>query len=162
MVSRLSLLPHSSRGNQVKKNVAFGYLQYLIDVDNVCQYARADITDVHLILNGKMEEGVETSPGYLWKMRALFDEHYLMLNVVRLIDVIAGNEATDYNNNEKLAALGYMKGELASYSRKLKDDASHTDASRVKEVISQATTRWKILNDRNSEFAAKASKSTKK
>ena len=41
-----------------------------------------------------------------------------------------------------------MRARLFEYSNRLREDARETDLSKVKEAISQLTSKWKIMRDR--------------
>jgi hypothetical protein len=58
----------------------------IVDPESMQLFTRADITDVYKMVKGNLA-----------KFRALYDYHYVMLDVIRLIDTVMGNESLDYS-----------------------------------------------------------------
>ena len=63
-------------------------------------------------------------------------EHYAMMNMIRLIDMIVGNEPEDYRP-DLIEAQKQMLELLSEISKKLSDDGRNIDPSQVKEIIAQ-------------------------
>merc|ERR1719414_201733 len=94
MVRRLQLLPFSARGNQIKKNVAYLYLQHILmtglkgEEVRLSLYPRAGICDVMNLLEDKNILANFKTYGRM--------EYYVMMSMIRLIDMITGSEREDF------------------------------------------------------------------
>ena len=73
-------------------------------------------------------------------------EHYAMMNMIRLIDMIVGNEPEDYETKELVEAQKQMIELLSEISKKLPDDYLNIDKSQLQEFIKQVTNRWKNIH----------------
>ena len=142
MVNRIRLLPPTFRGNQVKKILAFMCLQQIIDPSNIDLTPTANINDAANILSRNRH-----------KFEALFDEHYIMINVIRLLDQIAGCEPLiDYVGKENRDGLEKVERILADYeAKKLKRHNAEAEPSRVKELLQQVNAKWKMMKQTSTE-----------
>ncbi len=159
MVARLQLIPPSYRGNQVKKNVAYLHLQqllnngmagndsinfprvrnfYLLFSDKILLATRADIGDAFSVL---------TKNNVL--LGRLFDEHYTMFNVVRLLDMLAGAEPEDYTRR-KCEHLNCVRDFLNNYAQK-NWKRTEEDTSTLNELLAQVISKWSIIQSRHTE-----------
>ena len=180
MVRRLQLLPLTARGNQIKKNVAFLYLQYMLETpklslryvmlnesENANFHISSDITDVMEMLKTEYEEkdGIKISVRANFKALAK-SEHYAALNMIRLIDMIVGNEPEDYETKELVDAQKEMIELLSEISKKLLDDYLNIDKSQLQEFIRQVTNRWKNIHRKKANestvFSTSSSRDKKK
>merc|ERR1712020_554152 len=120
MVYRIRLLPPTFRGNQVKKILAYMCLQQIIDPSNIDLQPTANINDA-----------AETLIKNRYKFEALQDEHYIMMNIIRLLDEIAGCEPLiDYVGKEKREGLEKVKNIFLDYeAKKLKRNNAEVDPS---------------------------------
>ena len=136
MVNRIRLLPPTFRGNQVKKILAFMCLQQIIDPSNIDLTPTANINDAANTLTRNRH-----------KFEALFEENYIMISVIRLLDQIAGNEPLiDYVGKEKREGLEKVERILTDYeAKKLKRHNAEADPSRVKELLQQVNAKWKMM-----------------
>ena len=99
-------------------------------------YFRADIGDVMNLLEDR-------------NVRANFKiygkrEYYVMMSMIRLIDMITGSEREDYKP-ELVEKQKKMHTLLQDISKKLSDDPRNVDPSMVKEIVAQVTARWTIM-----------------
>ena len=142
MVNRIRYLPPTFRGNQVKKILAFMCLQQLIDPSNIDLTPIANINDAATTLSKNRH-----------KFEALFDEHYIMINIIRLLDIIAGSEPLiDYVGKEKREGLAAVEKILLDYeAKKLKRQNAEADPSRVKELLQQVNAKWKMMKKTSTE-----------
>lgn len=91
----------------------------------------------------------------LVNFRVLLREDYVMFNVIRMIDWVIGIEPEDFSN-VMLPKIEAIKYRLFEYCKTLKPDTTQTDRARVKELIMQLESKWKILRHRTEEcFFAK-------
>jgi hypothetical protein len=136
MVNRIRILPPTFRGNQVKKILAFMCLQQIIDPSNIDLAPTANINDAATTLSRNRH-----------KFEALFDEHYIMMSIIRLLDQIAGSEPLiDYVGKEKRDGLEKVEKILLDYeAKKLKRHNAEADPSRVKELLQQVNAKWKMM-----------------
>ena len=81
MARRLELIPQSCRGNIIRKMLAFMYLQTILGIEKKKNMQMADVQEAsELIKNHKNMLGI------------LEEEYYVMMSVIRMIDVMVGNE----------------------------------------------------------------------
>ena len=71
-------------------------------------------------------------------------EYYVMMSMIRLIDMITGSEREDYKP-ELVEKQKKMHTLLQDISKKLSDDPRNVDPSMVKEIVAQVTARWTIM-----------------
>ena len=142
MVNRIRLLPPTFRGNQVKKIFAFMCLQQIIDPSNIDLTPTANINDA-----------ANTLARNRHKFEALYDEHYIMISIIRLLDQIAGCEPLiDYVGKEKREGLEKVEKILNEYeAKKLKRHNAEADPSRVKELLQQVNAKWKMMKNTSTE-----------
>lgn len=71
-------------------------------------------------------------------------EYYVMMSMIRLLDMITGYEREDYKPElvEKQKKLHIL---LQDISKRLSDDVRNIDPSMVKEIVAQVTARWTIM-----------------
>ncbi len=113
MMSRLQLLPPSLRGNQVRKAVAFLNVQYILDPGENCVVPSflgsvpssfpVVPADTHslVIENAILElDKVLEVDANVVKLKALYDHHYVMFNLVPMIDAVIGNEPDDFSKDK--------------------------------------------------------------
>ena len=136
MVNRIRLLPPTFRGNQIKKILAYMCLQQIIDPSNIDLTPTANINDAATTLSRNRH-----------KFEALFDEHYIMISIIRLLDQIAGCEPLiDYVGKEQREGLEKVEKILVEYeAKKLKRHNAEADPSRVKELLQQVNAKWKMM-----------------
>lgn len=141
IVWRLKLFPNSVRGNQIRKNVAFLNLQQLLNVNG------EDDGEAELLPNASVIELkqflFDQNAGN--RLKPVGNEHYLMMSVVRLIDFVVGNENEDFEDGAKSLSVRKVKSELTTYSARMKEDINNMDISRLKEFLTQVTTRWMLM-----------------
>ena len=142
MVYRIRLLPPTFRGNQVKKILAYMCLQQIIDPSNIDLTPTANINDAAVTLSRTKH-----------KFELLFDEPYIMINIIRLLDQIAGCEPLiDYVGKEKREGLEKVKNILLDYeAKKLKRNNAEVDPSRVKELLQQVNAKWKMMQQTSTD-----------
>ena len=99
-------------------------------------YLRADIGDVMNLLE---DQNVRTNFKLYGKR-----EYYVMMSMIRLIDMITGSEREDYKP-ELVEKQKKMHTLLQDISKKLSDDPRNVDPSMVKEIVAQVTARWTIM-----------------
>ena len=71
-------------------------------------------------------------------------EYYVMMSMIRLIDMITGYEREDYKP-ELVEKQKQMHALLQDISKRLADDVRNVDPSMVKETVAQVTARWTIM-----------------
>ena len=110
-------------------------------------YCSSDVTDVMEMLKTENEEkdGIKISVSANLKALAR-SEHYAALNMIRLIDMIVGNEPEDYETKELVEAQKEMIELLSEISKKLPEDYLNIDKSQLQEFIKQVTNRWKNIH----------------
>ena len=81
------------------------------------------------------KDGKKT-PVRAWFKVLAKSEHYTTMSMVRLIDMIVGNEPEDYRP-DLVEAQKEMLELLSEISKKLSDDGRNIDPSQVKEIITQ-------------------------
>merc|ERR1719429_48289 len=142
MVRRLQLLPHSARGQQIKKNVAYLYLQHILmtglkgEEVRLSLYPRAGICDVMNLLEDS-------------NIRANFktygkSEYYVMMSMVRLIDMIVGSEREDFKP-ELVQKQKRMEEFLKEISKGIPNDHQDADPSFVREIVHSVVSRWSFM-----------------
>ena len=142
MHNRIRLLPPTFRGNQVKKIYAYMCLQQIINPNEIDLQPTANINDA-----------ADTLIKNRYKFEALQDEHYIMMNIIRFLDDIAGCEPLiDYVGKENREGLEKVERIMAEYeAKKLKRHTNEADPSKVKELLQQVTAKWKMMKNASSE-----------
>merc|ERR1711962_1193931 len=98
-------------------------LQQIVDPSNIDLTPTANINDAAITLARNK-----------YKFEALYDEHYIMISVIRLLDQIAGCEPL----------IDYV-------AKKLKRHNAEADPSRVKELLQQVNAKWKMMKNTSTE-----------
>lgn len=99
-------------------------------------FSRADISDVMNLLE-------DTNVRANFKTYGT-SEYYVMMSMIRLIDMITGSEREDYKP-ELVEKQKKMHTLLQDISKRLADDVRNVDPSMVKEIVAQVTARWTIM-----------------
>ena len=160
MVRRLQLLPLSARGNQIRKNVAYLYLQHILITDldekdleaKLSLYPRADIGDVMNLLEDSF---IKTNFRTYGK-----NEYYVMMSMVRLIDMIVGSEREDFKP-ELVQKQKRMEEFLKEISKGIPNDHQDADPSFVREIVHSVVSRWSFMQKKH-EDDSKSNKEGKK
>lgn len=105
-IVRLQLIPPTVRGNQVKKNVAFIHFQQIIDTGSrnnncfmscvrlyTCDLLWRVLEAISLMAKADIGDVTDILAKDLYRLKALYDENYVMMNIVRLIDIITGERS---------------------------------------------------------------------
>merc|ERR1719471_2067049 len=159
MVRRLQLLPHSARGQQIKKNVAYLYLQHILmtgltgEEVRLSLYPRAGICDVMNLLEDS-------------NIRANFktygkNEYYVMMSMVRLIDMIVGSEREDFKP-ELVQKQKRMEEFLKEISKGIPNDHQDADPSFVREIVHSVVSRWSFMQKKHEDDSKSNKKEGKK
>merc|ERR1712039_311822 len=115
----------SARGNQIRKNVAYLYLQHILETGlseeelvKLSLYPRADIGDVMNLLKDRF-----------------------IRSMVRLIDMIVGSEREDFKP-ELVKRQKQMEEFLKEISKGIPNDHQDADPSFVREIVHSVVSRW--------------------
>ena len=83
LIRRVWLLPQTHRGRIVRKMLAYNYLTYFVNKDDDSQIIPfVDVKDLWTEFISKNQKVLE----------GFADDYYMMMNLIRLIDVVVGNE----------------------------------------------------------------------
>lgn len=114
----------------------FSFSWYGNSTGEIPLFSRADISDVMNLLE-------DTNVRANFKTYGT-SEYYVMMSMIRLIDMITGSEREDYKP-ELVEKQKKMHTLLQDISKRLADDVRNVDPSMVKEIVAQVTARWTIM-----------------
>merc|ERR1711874_583302 len=141
MFRRLQLLPQTRRGNTIRKMMAHYSLQIILRTNNKKEVYVCPFADSHEA--AKLIQ--EHKAGF-----AVFennDEYYVVLSIVRMLDVMVGNEPFLDFRPSKLNDVEVIENHLESYKTKKLNSAmmKESDTWKLKEAISQIKQKWHLL-----------------
>ena len=145
MLHRINLIPRTHRGNQLRKYLAFMYLQSLAEVDNISLPTHvqvAELTD-SLGLCDKLSDGI--------KMIVMSGNHGMSMTLLEFYDIIVGQEAEDFTEENvghikrlSKCVLGWFRKKLPSYGRSLDiNNEKSVKALQLSEYLELVESRWK-------------------
>jgi len=154
MLHRIHLLPPSFRGNQVKKYLAYMYLQTLAEI-NFSLPTHVDVVELtdHPSLCDKLSDGL--------KMIVLSKNFELITTIVELYDIIVGHEPEyDFSPDKvphverlKLCVLGWVRKKMPGMGqhRELSDE-QFVKGMQLVEYLDIVDGRWETHIKRNKRF----------
>jgi len=158
MFRRLQLLPQTRRGNIIRKMLACFNLQVILGLEPPKIIAFADVQDAaSLIKLNKAKLAIYEDA----------NEYYVLLSIIRMLDVMVGNEPFIDFKPTKHSNIQIIEDYLEKYrSTKLtKATMKDSDTWKLKEAISQIKQKWHLLKktceEGKKELLANVEKKTK-
>jgi len=141
MFRRLQLLPQTRRGNIIRKMMAHQSLQIILKTNNdksVTSIPHADSSDAARLLT-EYKAGLN-----LFEKN---DEYYVVLSIVRMLDVMVGNEPFIDFKEQKHKDIAAIEKHLEDYKNQKLNNAMmrESDTWKLKEAISQIKQKWHLL-----------------
>ena len=147
MISRINLIPPSHRGNQLKKYLAFMYLQTLAEVEQPVLpecVGVSDLTD-SVQLCDKLSDPI--------RILVMSGNYPMTMTLLELYDIIVGHEKVDFADDTNRAeimklcekVLKWIHKKLPGYSRGLDiNDEKSVQSMQLQEFLDIIESRWKL------------------
>ena len=147
MIYRISLVPDSYRGNQLRKYLAFMYLQVLAELDNFSLPQAVDVSE----LTGHLELGEKLGTG----IKVIVQSHNFMMTMtlLELYDIIVGYEPdVDFTKDKVEHIKVLLKKVVGWIQRKMVGSGQYLDITNersvkgmmVREYVDIIENRWKV------------------